>query len=258
MRPPSWTWDEGELARAFSAKTKLVVVNSPMNPTGRVLTHNELTTLASLAIKHDAYVVSDEVYEHIAFTPHTTMLGIPGMRERTLKISSAGKTFSLTGFKVGYITASQELIRVVAAAHQFLTFTVPPNLQRAVADGLAQSDKEYNELRDAAASQARPVRQRPARHRLRQSALRRHVLRPRQDKPRRPCLLHPAHPENKSDRYPGQRSVQRHADQRVHPLLLRQARRHARRSLEASQRSTVAFDFKYPMSQACLSGYCAS
>jgi N-succinyldiaminopimelate aminotransferase len=148
MRPPSWTWDETELANAFTDKTKLIVVNSPMNPVGRVLSASELGTIARLAIEHDAFVVADEVYEHIAFTPHTTMLGIPGMRERTLKIGSAGKTFSLTGFKVGYITASKELIRVVAAAHQFITFTVPPNLQRAVAEGLDQSDKDYNQLRD--------------------------------------------------------------------------------------------------------------
>lgn len=148
MRPPSWTWDDAELVSAFGPRTKLVVVNTPMNPTGRVLTAAELSVIAKLAEAHDAYVVSDEVYEHIVFAPHvhTSMLGVPGMRERTLKIGSAGKTFSLTGFKVGYITAAPHLARAVAAAHQYLTFTTPPNLQRAVALGLGQSDAEYASL----------------------------------------------------------------------------------------------------------------
>lgn len=148
MRPPSWTFDPAELRRAFSAKTRLVVVNTPMNPTGRVLTTEELTVIANLAIAHDAYVISDEVYEHIVFAPHrhVSMLTIPGMRERAIKLGSAGKTFSLTGFKVGYITAAPGLARVVAAAHQFITFTTPPNLQRAIAEGLRQPDATYGAL----------------------------------------------------------------------------------------------------------------
>ena len=118
MRPPSWTFDVDELRRAFTEKTKLVVVNTPMNPTGRVLTRDELTAIANLALEHRAYVVSDEVYEHIVFAPHrhVSMLGMPGMRDRAIKIGSAGKTFSVTGFKVGYITAAPELTRVIAAA----------------------------------------------------------------------------------------------------------------------------------------------
>ncbi|MEZ0314992.1 MAG: aminotransferase [Myxococcota bacterium] len=148
MRPPSWTFDVDELRRAFTEKTKLVVVNTPMNPTGRVLTRDELTAIANLALEHRAYVVSDEVYEHIVFAPHrhVSMLGMPGMRDRAIKIGSAGKTFSVTGFKVGYITAAPELTRVIAAAHQYLTFTTPPNLQRAVAVGLAQPDAAYAQL----------------------------------------------------------------------------------------------------------------
>ncbi len=148
MRPPEWTFDSDALRRAFTKKTKLVVVNTPMNPTGRVLTHDELTTIANLTLEHEAYVVSDEVYEHIVFAPHrhVSMMTLPGMRERTVKIGSAGKTFSVTGFKVGYITAAPALTRVMAAAHQYLTFTTPPNLQRAVALGLGQSDAAYSQL----------------------------------------------------------------------------------------------------------------
>lgn len=148
MRPPSWTFDEAELRRVFTEKTKVVVVNTPMNPTGRVLTRQEMTTIADLAVAHDAYVVADEVYEHIVFAPHrhTSMLTLPGMRERAIKIGSAGKTFSVTGFKVGYITAAPALTKVIAAAHQYLTFTTPPNLQRAIADGLAQPPSFYEGL----------------------------------------------------------------------------------------------------------------
>lgn len=148
MRPPSWMFDPAELAAAFGPKTKAIIINSPMNPTGRVLTRDELTTIAQLAIQHDAVVISDEVYEHIAFAPHThvSMLTIPGMRDRAIKVGSAGKTFSLTGFKVGYLTAAPHLIDIVAAAHQFLTFTTPPNLQRAIADGLNQDQATYDML----------------------------------------------------------------------------------------------------------------
>ncbi|MBC7793848.1 MAG: aminotransferase [Clostridia bacterium] len=148
MRPPSWAWDEAELRKAFSRKTKAVVLNTPMNPTGRVLSRAEMTVIADLALAHDAYVISDEVYEHIVFAPnaHETMLSVPGMRDRAVKIGSAGKTFSMTGFKVGYVTAAPALVKVIAAVHQFLTFTTPPNLQRAVAVGLAQSDADYAKL----------------------------------------------------------------------------------------------------------------
>jgi aspartate/methionine/tyrosine aminotransferase len=113
-----------------------------------VLSREELNAIATLVIDHGAYVVSDEVYEHIVFAPHrhVSMLTIPGMRDRAIKIGSAGKTFSVTGFKVGYITSAPELTRVVAAAHQYITFTTPPNLQRAVAVGLAQPDAVYAQL----------------------------------------------------------------------------------------------------------------
>jgi N-succinyldiaminopimelate aminotransferase len=146
--PPSWRVDPRALADAFSARTKLVLVNSPMNPTGKVFTDDELAAIADLAIAHDAFVVCDEVYEHLVFDGrrHRPLLGFPGMRERTARIGSAGKTFALTGWKVGYVTAAPEMLAPIARAHQFLTFTTPPNLQMAVAYGLSKSDDYYTEL----------------------------------------------------------------------------------------------------------------
>ena len=135
--PPRWDLPTTALAAAFSPRTKLVVLNSPMNPTGKVFTRAELETLAALAIEHDALVVCDEVYEHLTFGPaHVPLATLPGMRERTVRIGSAGKTFSVTGWKVGYITGPAALIAPITKAHQFATFTTPPNLQHAVAIGL--------------------------------------------------------------------------------------------------------------------------
>ncbi len=136
--PPSWSLPEAELAAAFSPRTKLLVLNSPMNPCGKVFTPDELAVLAALVVRHDAIVVCDEVYEHLVFgaAEHIPLMTLPGMRERTLRIGSAGKTFSLTGWKVGYLTGPAALLRPVTKAHQFVTFTTPPNLQHAVALGL--------------------------------------------------------------------------------------------------------------------------
>jgi N-succinyldiaminopimelate aminotransferase len=136
--PPSWSLPRDALAAAFSPRTKLLVLNSPMNPAGKVFTREELEVLAELVIAHDAFAVCDEVYEHLVFAGahHTPLMTLPGMRERALRIGSAGKTFSLTGWKVGYITAPATLMRPITKAHQFVTFTTPPNLQHAVAHGL--------------------------------------------------------------------------------------------------------------------------
>ncbi len=149
LAPPSppeadWKLPLAELAAAFSAKTKLVVLNSPMNPSGKVFTAGELAALAELIIRHDAYAICDEVYEHLVFdgARHVPLMTLPGMRDRTVRISSAGKTFSVTGWKVGYITACEALCKPIAKAHQFVTFTTPPNLQHAVALGLAR-DADY-------------------------------------------------------------------------------------------------------------------
>ena len=136
--PPTWSLPREELAAAFSPRTKLLVLNSPMNPSGKVFTRDELDFLAGLVIQHDAFAVCDEVYEHLIFgdARHIPLMTLPGMRDRTLRIGSAGKTFSLTGWKVGYITAPAAMMRPITKAHQFVTFTTPPNLQHAVALGL--------------------------------------------------------------------------------------------------------------------------
>ena len=148
LKAPEWKLDEEALARAFSDETKLLVFNSPMNPTGRVFTQSELEAIAALVRKHDAYVICDEVYEHLIYTGHThvPLMTLPGMRERCVKIGSAGKTFSLTGWKIGYITACEKLMGVIAKAHQFITFTIPPAFQYAVAWGLEQDDAYYKVL----------------------------------------------------------------------------------------------------------------
>lgn len=148
LRPPQWSLPEAELRAAFGPKTKLLVMNSPMNPTGKVFSGAELALIASLATQHDAYVVCDEVYEHLVFSGarHVPLMTLPGMAGRTIRIGSAGKTFSLTGWKVGYLTGAADLIGAVAKAHQFITFTTPPSLQAAVAHGLGKGDAYFDGL----------------------------------------------------------------------------------------------------------------
>jgi aspartate/methionine/tyrosine aminotransferase len=150
VTPPEWKLDRDALAAAFSPKTKAIVLNNPMNPAGRVFSHDELALIAELAVAHDAYAICDEVYEHILFDGriHVPLITLPGMRERTVRIGSAGKTFSLTGWKVGYVTAAPNLLEPVAKAHQFTTFTTPAHLQKAVAYGLAKDDAYYAALAD--------------------------------------------------------------------------------------------------------------
>jgi aspartate/methionine/tyrosine aminotransferase len=141
-----WGLPRDELAAAFGPRTKAILLNTPMNPTGKVFSREELGLIADLLIQHDAYAICDEVYEHLTFAParHVPLMTLPGMRERCIRIGSAGKSFSLTGWKVGYVTAPAALAAVVAKAHQNLTFTTPPNLQRAVALGLSR-DADYFE-----------------------------------------------------------------------------------------------------------------
>lgn len=145
LAPPAWELPRAELEAAFSARTKLLVLNSPMNPTGKVFTGDELAFIASLLERHDAYAVCDEVYEHLIFgeAKHVPLMTLPGMRDRVARIGSAGKTFSLTGWKVGYISAPAALLRPITKAHQFVTFTTPPNLQHAVAAGLGLDDAYF-------------------------------------------------------------------------------------------------------------------
>lgn len=145
LTPPKWELPRAELAAAFGSKTKAILLNTPMNPTGKVFTAAELAFIAELLQRHDAYAVCDEVYEHLTYDGwrHIPLMTLPGLRERCLRIGSAGKTFSLTGWKIGYITAPAPLAGVAAKAHQNLIFATAPNLQRAVAIGLAKDDAYF-------------------------------------------------------------------------------------------------------------------
>jgi aspartate/methionine/tyrosine aminotransferase len=157
LEPPEWKITEEVLERSFSPRTRLVVFNTPGNPNGRVYGADELGLLAAYCKRHDAIAVCDEVWEHVTFDgrAHASLLGAPGMRERCVKIGSAGKMFALTGWKVGFVCAAPALTSVIAKAHQFLTFTTPPNLQRGVAYGLSKpldafeaSRAEFQRCRD--------------------------------------------------------------------------------------------------------------
>ncbi|HET6308104.1 MAG TPA: aminotransferase [Rhodopila sp.] len=148
LTPPHWDLPREALADAFGPRTKAILFNSPMNPCGKVFTAEELNFIAELVLRHDTYAICDEVYEHLVFdgARHIPLMTLPGMRERTMRIGSAGKTFSLTGWKVGYVTAGTALTPLVQKAHQNLTFTTAPNLQRAVAVGLAKDDAYFASL----------------------------------------------------------------------------------------------------------------
>ena len=148
IEPPEWKLPKEKLATAFSEKTKFILLNSPHNPAGKVFDFSDLSFIADLVKKFDAYAVCDEVYEHLVFDGrrHIPLMTLPDMRERCIRIGSAGKTFSVTGWKVGYITASAELLSSVAKSHQFNTFTTPPGLQLASAYGLYKEDDYFSEL----------------------------------------------------------------------------------------------------------------
>jgi aspartate/methionine/tyrosine aminotransferase len=148
ITPPDWKLDPAALAAAFGPKSKAILINNPMNPAGKVFTRDELSLIAELCVRHDAIAICDEVYEHIVFDGrrHIPIMTLPGMRERAVRIGSAGKTFSLTGWKVGYVTAAPRLLEPITKAHQFTTFTTPPALQAAVAYGLGKGDDYYGSL----------------------------------------------------------------------------------------------------------------
>jgi N-succinyldiaminopimelate aminotransferase len=149
LEPPSWRLTEEALRAVFNRKTKVVVFNSPHNPAAVVYPREDLELLARYCLEFDVIAVCDEVWEHVLFDgrQHVSMMAIPGMRERTVKIGSAGKIFSLTGWKVGFLCAAPQILRVLAKAHQFLTFTTPPNLQAAVAYGLDKTDDYFLGMR---------------------------------------------------------------------------------------------------------------
>ena len=148
LRPPTFGFDPDELRAAFSARTRVVLVNTPHNPTGAVFTREQLTLVGELAAEHDAVVVSDEVYEHMVFdgARHVPVAALPGMAERTLTVSSAGKTFSVTGWKVGWVHGPAELVAAVRAAKQFLTYVSGAPFQPAIAAALALPDAFYDDL----------------------------------------------------------------------------------------------------------------
>ena len=161
LRPPDWHIERAALEAAVTERTRAILFNNPHNPAGRLFDGEELEAVAAVARERDLIVISDEVWEHIVLdgAQFVSLAELPGMAERTIKIGSAGKIFSLTGWKVGWMVAAPELAAVVARAHQFLTFSTAPNLQAAVAFGLDEGDAWIE-----------PMRQRFARARDRMTA----------------------------------------------------------------------------------------
>ncbi|MCX7339569.1 MAG: aminotransferase [Hyphomicrobiales bacterium] len=151
LKPPHFRITEEALAAVFSPRTRLALLNNPLNPTATIFPNEDLDLLASYCRRFDAVALCDEVWEHVVFDGHrhVSMMTRPGMRERTVKISSAGKIFSLTGWKVGFVMAAPELMRVLAKAHQYITFTTPPNLQAAAAFGLGKDAAYFDGMRAA-------------------------------------------------------------------------------------------------------------
>lgn len=150
LRPPEWRIEARALRDAVGERTRAIILNNPHNPTGRLFDRAELEAVAALVRDHDLLAISDEVWEHItldggSFTPFGSLAG---MAERTVKVGSAGKIFSLTGWKVGWLVAPPELAAVIARAHQFLTFATAPNLQSAVAFGLEEGDSWLGPMRE--------------------------------------------------------------------------------------------------------------
>ena len=150
LQPPEWRIDAEVVRAAVGPRTRVILLNNPHNPTGRLFDRKELDVIASIAQEHDLIVISDEVWEHILLNGQqfTSALSLAGMAQRTVKIGSAGKIFSLTGWKVGWMVAAPQLAGLVSRAHQFLTFSTPPNLQSAVACGLSEGDPWLEPMRN--------------------------------------------------------------------------------------------------------------
>jgi len=147
LRAPAYEFDVAELAAAINPRTRLLLLNSPHNPTGKVFSTTELAEIAALCIEHDLLVVTDEVYEHLVFDGrHVPMATLPGMAERTLTISSGGKTFSFTGWKVGWVSGPAPLVAAVRTAKQFLTYVNAGPFQHAIAAGLGLDDAFYADI----------------------------------------------------------------------------------------------------------------
>ena len=150
MRPPDWTFDRDELARAFSGRTRAIIVNTPNNPTGKVFAREELEFIASLCREHDALAITDEIYEHILYdgAVHVPMAALPGMAERTVTINGMSKTYSVTGWRVGWAIAPAALTNAIRKVHDFLTVGAAAPLQEAGALALALPDAYYRALAD--------------------------------------------------------------------------------------------------------------
>jgi aspartate/methionine/tyrosine aminotransferase len=149
LRPPEWKVDPDELRYAFSNKTKAIIVNTPNNPTGHIFTREELTLIAELCQKYGAYALTDEIYEYIRYTdaPHISLATLPGMAERTVTISGLSKTFSVTGWRLGYCIAPREITNGIRKAHDFLTVGAPHPLQMAGAKALEMPESYFEQLR---------------------------------------------------------------------------------------------------------------
>lgn len=148
LRPPDWTFDPDELRRAFSSRTKAIILNTPNNPTGRVFTRAELSQIAELCQEFDTLAITDEIYEHILYdgTEHVPILSLPGMRERTVLINSMSKTYSVTGWRVGWTLAPPDITASIRKVHDFLTVGAASPLQQAGVHALAAPDHYYTEL----------------------------------------------------------------------------------------------------------------
>jgi aminotransferase len=148
LYPPGWRFDPAELRRAFSPRTKAIIVNSPGNPTGHVLGREELETIAQLCQEFDAIAITDEIYEHIVYdgAVHIPMISIPGMRDRTITINSLSKTYSVTGWRVGWVLAAPDLTESIRKVHDFLTVNAAAPLQEAGVVAVSLPDDYYTDL----------------------------------------------------------------------------------------------------------------
>jgi aminotransferase len=148
LEAPDWSFDRDRLAAAFTDKTKAIIINTPNNPTGKVFTRDELQFIADLCIKHDVWALTDEIYEHILYDgrKHISLATLPGMAERTVTISGMSKTFSITGWRLGYCLAPREVSTAIRKVHDFLTVGAPHPLQIAAAHALGLPDSYYDKL----------------------------------------------------------------------------------------------------------------